>query len=76
MEEKLTPSQWVEHLGRELSPVTLQEFMAGCLSRMLSAQIEAVQAARHTEGMMQRALEGTQPTPPRTAELKEGGHEV
>lgn len=50
--EKLTPAQWVEYLSREHSPVTLTEFMAGCLSRMLGAQIEATKAARHTEGML------------------------
>jgi hypothetical protein len=51
-DEKMTPAQWVEYLAREQSPVTLTEFMAGCLSRMLGAQIVAAQAAEHTEGML------------------------
>lgn len=51
-DEKRTPKQWVEYLSMESNPVTLQEFMAGCLSRMLGAQVEATQAAAHTEGMI------------------------
>jgi len=50
--ERKTPAEWVEYLGREHSPVTLMEFMAGCLARILGAQIEATQAAAHTEGMV------------------------
>ena len=50
--EKRTPAEWVEYLGREHSPVTITEFMAGCLSRLLGAQIEATKAAEHTEGML------------------------
>ena len=50
--EKRTPAQWVEYLSQEQQPVTLSEFMAGCLSRLLGAQIAATQAAEHMEGML------------------------
>lgn len=50
--EKRTPAGWVEYLAQEHNPVTLTEFMAGCLSRLLGTQIEATHAARHTEGML------------------------
>jgi hypothetical protein len=50
--EKKTPVQWTEYLSQEHTPVTITEYMAGCLSRMLGAQIEATQAAAHTEGMI------------------------
>jgi len=50
--EKRTPAQWVEYLSQEQTPVTLSEFMAGCLSRLLGAQAEATAAGRHTEGML------------------------
>jgi hypothetical protein len=51
-DEKRTPKQWTEWLSLESTPVTLEEYMAGCLSRMLGAQIAAAQAAEHTEGMV------------------------
>lgn len=50
--EKRTPAAWTEYLSQEHNPVTLLEYMAGCLAHMLGAQIEATQAARHTEGMV------------------------
>ena len=50
--EKRTPAQWSEYLAQEHNPVTLTEYMAGCLSRLLGAQIEATRAADHTEGIL------------------------
>lgn len=50
--EKRTPAQWTEYLAQEHNPVTLTEYMAGCLSRLLGAQIAATAAAEHTEGML------------------------
>lgn len=50
--EKRTPAAWVEHLSREHAPVTLDEFMAGCLARILGALTEATLATQHTEGMI------------------------
>lgn len=50
--EKRTPAAWTEYLAQEHQPVTLTEYMAACLSRLLGAQIEATQAASHTEGMV------------------------
>ncbi len=50
--ERRTPAQWTEYLAQEHSPVTITEYMAGCLSRLLGAQLAATQAAEHTEGML------------------------
>lgn len=50
--EKRTPAQWTEYLSLESTPVTITEYMAGCLSRLLGAQVAATQAAEHTEGML------------------------
>jgi hypothetical protein len=47
-----TPRQWVEYLSQEEQPVTLDEYIAGCLGRILGAQTVATQAAEHTEGML------------------------
>jgi hypothetical protein len=52
MEEKRTPAQWTEYLAMESNPVTIWEYMAGCLSRILGAQVETARAAQHTEGML------------------------
>lgn len=54
MEKKRTPKQWTEYLASESNECTLMEYMAGCLSRILGAQIETAHAAGHTEGMMGR----------------------
>jgi hypothetical protein len=51
-DEKRTPKQWTEYLSMESNPVTLDEYVAGCVSRLLGAQIEATLAATHTEGML------------------------
>jgi len=50
--EKRTPKQWTEYLALDENPVTLTEYMAGCLSRLLGAQLAATRAAEHTEGML------------------------
>jgi len=50
--ERRTPAQWTEYLANEQTPVTITEYMAGCLSRLLGSQIAATQAAEHTEGML------------------------
>lgn len=50
--ETRTPKQWTEYLALESNPVTLDEYMAGCLSRILGAVSEGAQAAQHTEGML------------------------
>ncbi len=50
--EKRTPAQWTEYLAQEHSPITITEYMAGCLSRLLGAQLAATAAAEHTEGMI------------------------
>jgi hypothetical protein len=50
--EKRTPQQWTEYLAMDSNPVTLDEYMAACLSRLLGAQLAATAAAEHTEGMV------------------------
>lgn len=50
--EKRTPAAWTEYLSQEHNPVTLNEYMAGCLSRILAGMIETAQATAHTEGML------------------------
>lgn len=50
--ERRTPKQWAEYLGQEEQPITLTEYMAGCLGRLLALQVGATQAAEHTEGML------------------------
>lgn len=50
--ETRTPAAWVEYLSQEHAPVTLNEFMAGCLARILGALTESTLAAQHTEGML------------------------
>lgn len=60
--EKRTPAQWTEYLGQEHNTVTITEYMAACLSRILGAQIETAQAVAHTEGMigtLDEFLDGT-----------------
>lgn len=49
---KRTPAQWTRYLDDETTPVTLDEYAAGCLARILGCMIESTQAARHTEGMV------------------------
>lgn len=50
--EKRTPAAWTEYLAQEHQEVTITEYLAGCLSRLLGAQYEATAAAQHTEGML------------------------
>lgn len=50
--EKRTPRQWAEYFGQEEQAITLTEYMAGCLGRLLTLQVAATQAAEHTEGML------------------------
>src|SRR4051812_48347095 len=50
--EKRTPTAWTEFLNRTEEPVTLDEYIAGCLSRILAYTVESAQAARHFEGML------------------------
>lgn len=47
-----TPKAWTRYLSNEEEPVTLEEYMAGCLSMILGAVTEGTKAARHTEGMV------------------------
>lgn len=47
-----TPRQWVDYLKSEEQPVTLEEFAAGCLSRILGCLVESTQALQHVEGMV------------------------
>lgn len=49
---KRTPAQWTRYLDDETNVVTLDEYMAGCLARILGCMIETSNAARHTEGMI------------------------
>jgi hypothetical protein len=51
-QQKRTPKSWTHYLADEDNPVTLDEYMAGCLSRILGAVIEGASASRHTEGMI------------------------
>jgi hypothetical protein len=51
-DEKRTPKQWTEYLSMENNPVSLDEYVAGCVSRLLGATVEATLAAQHTEGMV------------------------
>lgn len=62
--ERRTPAQWTEYLSQEHQPITITEYMAACLSRLLGAQIETMQASAHTEGMvgtLDEFLAGTDP---------------
>lgn len=52
MAAKRTPQAWTEYLAQEHQPITLDEYVAGVLARLLGAQIEATRAAEHTEGMV------------------------
>ena len=51
-EQKKTPKEWAEYLGREHEPITLMEYMAGCLGRLVSLQAAGTAAVEHTEGMI------------------------
>lgn len=53
-EEKLTPLQWRERIAREHTPITLDEYIAGCIARATSAQIEQAYAAVHAEKILER----------------------
>jgi hypothetical protein len=52
--EKRTPKGWTEYLAQEENPVTLSEYMAACLSRILGCMVETAQATGHAEGMLGR----------------------
>lgn len=52
LEKKKTPAQWAEYLSSEHTPVTLDEYMAGCLARILWLMLESTKSAQHTEGMI------------------------
>lgn len=49
---KRTPKSWTHYLADDDNPVTLEEYTAACLSRILGAVVEGAFAARHTEGMI------------------------
>lgn len=49
---KRTPAQWSEYLRRETEPITLEEFTAGCLARVLAVLLGIQGASEHTEGMV------------------------
>jgi hypothetical protein len=51
MTDKRTPRQWKEFLAQEETPVTLSEYLAGCVARELGCLIEIAAAIRHLEGM-------------------------
>lgn len=51
---KRTPAQWVEYLKQEHTPVTILEFVAGCLSRSLAQHVETAQAGAHAEKILER----------------------
>lgn len=60
--EKRTPADWTRYLSSEDAPVTITEYMAGCLSRILGCLTESTAAVRHVEGMvgaMDAALENS-----------------
>jgi len=51
-EKKLTPAQWKERLITENTPITLEEYHAGAIIRLMGQMIEATQALSHLEGML------------------------
>lgn len=51
---KKTPAEWTAYLASETRPVTLWEYIAACLSRLLGAQIAATEAAEGAEGVVRR----------------------
>lgn len=82
---KRTPKSWTHYLADEDNPVTLDEYVAGCTSRILGCLIEIAAATGHTEGMvgslddlmaetnhLYRAIAAKRGTP-RTGMLPEGG---
>jgi hypothetical protein len=52
MIEKRTPRAWSEYLSAEHQDVTLTEYMAACLARILGCLVESTQATAHVEGML------------------------
>lgn len=49
---KRTPSQWKARIVNDDLPVTLEEYTAGTLIRMMGALVELVDCTRHIEGML------------------------
>lgn len=52
LDKRMTPKAWTEYLSREEQPVTLAEYQAGCISRILGCMVESMQATQHLEGMV------------------------
>lgn len=52
--EKRRPSEWRDEFTSDDRPVTLLGFIAGAVARACGAAIEAAQAARHGEAVLQR----------------------
>jgi hypothetical protein len=50
--EKKTPAEWREHLARENTPITLEEYMVGILARMYACVLNETEAMQHVEGMV------------------------
>jgi hypothetical protein len=50
--EKKTPAEWREHLARENTPITLDEYMVGILARMYACVLNETEAMQHVEGMV------------------------
>lgn len=53
-EERLTPLQWRERIAQEHTPITLEEYIAGCIARATSAQVEQAYASVHAEKILER----------------------
>lgn len=50
--QKRSPKSWTHYLGDDEGQYTLEEYQAGCLSKILGAVIAIAQATGHTEGMV------------------------
>lgn len=52
LDKRMTPKAWTKYLSNDEQPVTLAEYQAGCISRILGCLIESMQATQHLEGMV------------------------
>lgn len=69
--EKRTPKGWAAYFADDTTPVTLSEYMAGCLGYALGHQAETAQALAHIEAVVGTLDEYLATSDPRYAQLAE-----
>lgn len=52
MAEKKLPGSWAKVFENELEPISVQEYQAGCLGRLLTLNVSMMQSLLHLEGML------------------------